>query len=158
MSYSAALKGNNRSNDSRRIGIRSEKIRKAAAAGVRGGLQQLEPRQMMAFSAHVDFAPMSATIASGYHSDYGKTYANRGNGLTYGWNVSNAGQGRERNVNSDQKSDTLRQMRPGDKWEISVPNGTYNVTVAEGDPTYTNSYYKINVEGVLTVNEKDGSG
>jgi hypothetical protein len=159
MSNSAALsnKGNNRSNDSRRIGIRSEKIR-SATAGVQGGLQPLEARELMAFSAHVDFAPMTASIASGYHSDYGKTYGTRGNGLTYGWNVSNAGQGRERNVNSDQKADTLRQMRPGDKWEIAVPNGTYNVTVAAGDPSYTNSNYKINVEGVLTVNEKAGSG
>jgi N-acetylneuraminic acid mutarotase len=36
-------------------------------------------------------------------------------------------------------------------WQMSVPNGTYTVRVVAGDASYTDSIYKINVEGVLTV-------
>jgi hypothetical protein len=37
-------------------------------------------------------------------------------------------------------------------WEISVPNGTYTVHLVAGDAEYIDSIYKLNVEGVLTVN------
>ena len=34
-------------------------------------------------------------------------------------------------------------------WEIAVPNGSYQVHIVSGDPSYTDSVDKINVEGVL---------
>jgi N-acetylneuraminic acid mutarotase len=37
-------------------------------------------------------------------------------------------------------------------WNIAVPNGTYTVRVVSGDAGFTDSIFKINVEGVLTVN------
>src|SRR4051794_33790791 len=101
MSHTAALhqKRNNRSNDSRRAAGNAPAKRAAAVAAARRaadaaftGLQQLEPRQLMSFSAHVDFKPIGSTSAPGYVGDTGAVYANRGNGYTYGWNVSTAGQ------------------------------------------------------------------
>src|SRR5260370_11105959 len=37
-------------------------------------------------------------------------------------------------------------------WQIAVPNGTYTVHLVSGDPSCINSVYKVNVNGVLTVN------
>ena len=58
-------------------------------------------------------------------------------------------------LSPDQRYDTLAHMQKNDanlSWQIAVPNGTYTVRVVAGDPDYTDSDYKINVEGVLTVN------
>src|SRR5262249_4473970 len=41
---------------------------------------------------------------------------------------------------------------PNASWQIAVPNGTYSVHVLAGDPIYTDSIYKINVNGVLVIN------
>jgi len=43
-------------------------------------------------------------------------------------------------------------------WEISVPNGTYNVLIVAGDAAAFDSIYRINVEGVLIVNGTPSSG
>jgi len=160
MSYTAALhqKRNNRSNDSRRAAIKPPSSKRGAAATRRAadaafsGLQQLEPRQLMAFTAHVDFKPIGAISGDGYYGDTGAAYANRGNTLTYGWNVNTLGQGAERHANSSQKYDTLRVIKSGQSWQIAVPNGTYSVHLVAGDPSFYNSVYRINVEGQLTVN------
>ena len=36
-------------------------------------------------------------------------------------------------------------------WEVALPNGQYAVHLVAGDPSYTNSIYKFNAEGVLVV-------
>jgi hypothetical protein len=38
---------------------------------------------------------------------------------------------------------------PNARWEIAVPNGTYNVRVVAGDPSHIDSVFRTNVEGVL---------
>jgi hypothetical protein len=38
------------------------------------------------------------------------------------------------------------QMAGDWKWEIAVPNGMYTVRIVAGDPTATNSNYRINVQ------------
>ena len=57
------------------------------------------------------------------------------------------GTARKRGVNADPRLDTLNQFHAGAKWEVAVPNGTYNVLVSIGDPSYASSF-TINVEGV----------
>jgi N-acetylneuraminic acid mutarotase len=117
-------------------------------------VETLEPRQLMAFSAHINFQPSGVTIPSGYVADTGATYASR-NGLTYGWDADNSANARDKNssLSKDQRYDTLNHMqRNGSrKWEISVPNGTYSVHVVAGDAGFYDSVYKINAEGTLTV-------
>lgn len=108
---------------------------------------------------------------AGYLADTGLAYANRGNGQTYGWftEASLGGvhiaedapeEGRDRdyaNFAGDQRFDTLMHMQrtagpnPNIAWEIAVPNGIYDVTVASGDePNNVGAYdstHVINVEG-----------
>jgi hypothetical protein len=105
----------------------------------------------------VNFQPAGAAVPSGYLADTGLAYANRGNGQTYGWNVNNAAQTRERNASNspDQRYDTLTYLQsaaiPDAVWEIAVANGTYRVRVVSGDPISFSSVFRTTVEGVLTV-------
>lgn len=104
----------------------------------------------------VNFQPSGAPVPAGYLADTGAVYGNRGNGQTYGWNVSNTSFTRDRNStrSADQRYDTLNHMQKSGgarSWEIAVPNGTYTVFVVAGDAGHFDSVYRINVEGVLTV-------
>lgn len=108
------------------------------------------------FAANVNFATSSAAVPAGYVADSGATYSSRGNGLTYGWNIANTTETRQRNAatSPDERYDTFVQMqRPGSatSWQIAVPNGTYLVHLASGDPNFTDSVYRVDVQGTLTV-------
>jgi hypothetical protein len=37
------------------------------------------------------------------------------------------------------------------KWELAMPNGLYQVTLAAGDPDAIDSIYKMNLEGTLAL-------
>src|SRR6266496_2739838 len=118
--------------------------------------ESLEPRQLLhgVLDLHVNFQPASSSIPSGYVADSGQTYGDRGNGWVYGWNALNTSATRDRNVNPDQRYDTFihTQAFGTRTWELAVANGDYQVHVVAGDPSYNDSVYKFNVEGVLTVN------
>ncbi|HYV35366.1 MAG TPA: fibronectin type III domain-containing protein, partial [Gemmataceae bacterium] len=105
------------------------------------------------FAAHINFQPSNVPIPSGYIVDSGLTYAAR-NGLTYGWNVDDSDNTRDRNdpASPDQRYDTLIHMDVTQFWEIAVPNGSYILHIVSGDPSYTDSVHKINVEGALAIN------
>lgn len=95
----------------------------------------------------VNFQPSGSTIPTGYNPDYGDLYGSLGSGLTYGWNISHTDNPRERNINSDQRLDTIMHFHVGGAWEIAAPAGEYAVEVTIGDPAFA-SVYTINVEGV----------
>ena len=111
----------------------------------------------------VNFQAQTTTTPSGYVGDYGQAYdATRGYGWvdTSGAPLSLVGNGRERTAASDKRLDTLvhMQLPPGSSgvstqgaWRASVPNGTYSVTVAVGDPSYIDSHHLIHVEGVTAI-------
>ena len=99
------------------------------------------------FSASINFQGTGATAPAGYFTDSGDTYASRGNGLSYGWNVTHTAYTRESQAVTDRRLATLCRFGSGGVWEIAVPNGTYNVTVAIGDGDEP-STHTINVEGV----------
>jgi hypothetical protein len=94
---------------------------------------------------------------AGYTDDIGLAYGPRGGGLSFGWNLDNTVNARDRNSSSapDERYETLNQMQksnnPNASWKIAVPNGTYTVHLVSGDPSFTNSAYQVNVNGVLTV-------
>src|SRR5205823_4712920 len=60
----------------------------------------------------------------------------------------------DRNAIPEQRYDTFihTQAYGVRTWEAAVPNGQYTVHLVAGDPSFYDSVYKINVEGVLTVN------
>src|SRR5262245_33732919 len=128
--------------------------------------EPLEPRKLMhgddsAFHADINFQPASSPIPDGYLVDAGATFADRGNGFSYGWNADNSANARDRNsLNSaDQLHDTLIHLqRNGSfKWELDVPDGTYSVHLVAGDPDYFDSDFRINVESVQLINGKPSS-
>lgn len=108
--------------------------------------------------AKVNFQAQTTAAPAGYAPDFGQAFDE---GRGYGWEsistgapTSLVGSGRERGVTSiDKRLDTFVQMQaptPG-KWELVVPNGTYNVTVAVGDPSYYDSRHIIRAEGNVIV-------
>lgn len=123
-------------------------------------IESLEPRQLLAFSSNINFQPDGVTPPSGYRVDTGAVYGLRANGMTYGWSADNRANARDRNANSDQRFDTLNHMQIGGNrsWEISVPNGRYQVRLVAGDPSFFDSILKINVEGALAINKTTSSG
>jgi len=109
-----------------------------------------------AFVLKINFQPSSSPVPAGYLVDGGAVFGSRGNGYSYGWNIDNTSFVRDRNSSRspDQRYDTLNHLQKAGgarTWEITVPNGTYNVFAVAGDPDYIDSVFRLNVEGVLTV-------
>ncbi len=112
---------------------------------------------------NINFQPEGAVIPNGYLGDFGLGYdTTRG----YGWvtqeslgnstptPVDLSGLTRDRNLDSDQRLDTLIHLQleqPFGAWEYELDNGTYEVTVGVGDPRWFDSEHAINIEGVETI-------
>jgi probable HAF family extracellular repeat protein len=108
------------------------------------------------YSVSVNFAPAGAPVPVGYRADTGLAYGPRASGLTYGWNVDNSANARDRNAanSPDQRYDTFNHMQKpagATRWELALPNGRYLVHLVAGDPTATDSTYRLTAEGQLVV-------
>jgi fibronectin type 3 domain-containing protein len=119
-----------------------------------------KPKATSLFSAHINFSSSETEIPTGYFNDNGLTFGSHANGLSYGWNQDNTAAARDRNDadSPDELHDSLIHMQkltdPNASWKIAVPNGVYTIHLVAGDPDFTDSYYKINVNGVLAINGK----
>lgn len=142
--------------------FRAKQIRHTS--GTRASIERLEQRQLLAsaaaepaealFAAKVDFQPAWVDIAvPGYVADVGQDYGPQANGLTYGWSTPNQSWARIREF-SNTKWATLNHLGDDNRWAIQVPNGTYRVYIAGGDAAYTNSDYKIDIEGERAIDKK----
>jgi hypothetical protein len=113
------------------------------------------PAAVTAFHIHFTAQTGGDTVA-GYVSDVGLAYGSRGSGLTFGWNINNTANGRDRDATNspDELHDGLAHMQkptnPNAWWGIAVPNGTYSVHLIAGDPSFIDSMYAINVGGTLS--------
>lgn len=109
------------------------------------------------FVAKINFQDTTSQGFAGYLADTGAVFGDRGNGFSYGWNISNATTARNRNAanSPDERYDTLEHLQkpenPNAVWESAVPNGTYTVHVVSGDPNFIDSVFRTNVEGTLAV-------
>lgn len=132
-----------------------------------------------ALSTNVNFQSETAPTPAGYLRDFGEPFGPRTGtgqgpgGLEYGWvdvstgaPLSLVGNGRDRNrTGIDQRFDTVLHMQGNDvprfngvrvpgTWELSVPDGSYDVLVAVGDApsgTVYDSQHSVTVEGVAAV-------
>ena len=124
-------------------------------------IENLESRRLLAFSAFVDFQPPKVPTQSGYRADTGATFADRGSGLSYGWNATNNNAiDRNSKKSPNQAHDTFNQMQKGGNfsWELAVPNGTYNVRVVSGDAVLnTSDFYQVLAEGRQSVQGRPSS-
>jgi hypothetical protein len=108
---------------------------------------RLNPSPPMAFPVRINFQLAGAAIPSGYQPDTGNLFDFRGSGLVFGWNLDHTDVTRERNVNADQRLDTLCHFHANAIWEVALPNGSYSVFVSIGDPGFS-STHTLSVEGV----------
>ena len=124
-------------------------------------IELLERRRLLSdtFAAHINFQPATATVPTGYVADSGAVFGDRGNGLSYGWNAPKPAQVLARKVHKQPSGtdaprfDTFAVMHAkgrGSLWEISVPNGIYQVGITAGDPN-ASGRQRINVNGALVV-------
>ncbi len=107
-----------------------------------------DARVLMAGTPLVDinFQAAGAAVPGGYRADSGLAFADRGNGWTYGWSADHTDVSRDRDINPDQRLDTLLHFHAGATWEIALPNGVYEVTATIGDAGFP-STHTLNVEG-----------
>jgi len=131
-----------------------DRRKRATRTASRCLLESLENRQLMAFSANVNFQPLWSATPSGNYPDVGLSYGSRF-GITYGWNQDNSSNAVRRFQNNDLRLDTFANFGSGNQarsWEIDVPSGTYNVTLSAGDPASNDAYYIVNVENQTAIN------
>jgi glucose/arabinose dehydrogenase len=104
------------------------------------------------WSAKINFQPASAPVPTGYLVDDGSAFGAH-NGLSYGWSGDNTANTRDRDAanSADQRYDTLIHMQktslPDARWEIQLPNGSYDVHVVQGDPGHIDSTFALSAEG-----------
>ena len=108
----------------------------------------------------INFQSSGAPIPDGYLPEYGDPFGEHDSGWNYGWDQNIRSGARDRNSGNapDQRYDTINHLQQagGDKiWEIEVPNGTYNLFLVCGDPSYTDQTNNFDVEGVL-LEDPDG--
>lgn len=85
-----------------------------------------------------------STPLSGWLLDNGAVRAARNN-LYYGWDTAQSGL--NRTANPDIVLNTFMQMGAASRWQISVPNGTYQVKAYLGDAAAVTTGMTLNVEG-----------
>jgi N-acetylneuraminic acid mutarotase len=122
-------------------------------------LETLEGRRLFhgEFGIKINFGPEGVDAPDGYVADDGRAFADRGNGLQFGWDSDNFN-GRVRRVaGASLEYKTLNYMQQGGdrSWEIVVPeNGLYSVRVVAGDGQYIGGRMRIAVEGQITVSDR----
>ena len=113
------------------------------------------------FEAHVNFQKSTPAAPTGYFVDAGHVFGDRGNGLTYGWDLDATASARDRNstLSPDQRYDTLNHMQyyGARTWEIAVPDGQYTVHLVGGDPSESGLSLAMAVEGTIAINGRTSS-
>lgn len=122
----------------------------------KGGVGLSQSTISKAFSLAVNFQPATAPVPEGYVADSGLAYDDtRG----YGWTVVSFKDMFDRNDPSspDQTYDTLINTYPDAVWELKVPNGSYNVKVLVGDPSYPYAINSVQVESSSLIDKEKTS-
>ena len=122
------------------------------------------------YFARVNFQDAKFSPPTNYIADTGAGYGDRGNDFTFGWidaatgvatdhfdaargaarGVTDASTDNDKKLRSYNMLDRINRGTPRD-WEIAVPNGTYRIEVAAGDPTSFDSKHVIRAEGVTLI-------
>jgi N-acetylneuraminic acid mutarotase len=126
-------------------------------------IETLETRALLTggFSAAINFQPARVPVPAGYLADSGQSFADRGNGYTYGWNGNDARFVHyipRPKVAPDLRYDTFAvttravgRRNPGRIWQIEVPNGQYTVDLVAGDGTVGWGLSQFLVNGTLAI-------
>jgi len=104
-----------------------------------------------AVNVSINFQPAGSAVPSGFSVDSGASYSDQ-NG--YGWVSPPSSFGtrdRDNSLSASQAYDTFIHVAPTGVWEYKLDNGTYNVTVVVGDPTYPDETSAVQVEQQVVV-------
>lgn len=102
----------------------------------------------------INFQPSSAPIPTGFQPDSGESFQISN---AYGWLSGPSSQGtrdRDSAESENQAFDTFIHVEPSSVWEITVPNGSYTVTVVNGDPSWPKGSQNVQAEGVTIIDNK----
>ena len=119
-------------------------------------IESLEARTLLSAAAQINFGPAAVASPAGYLVDSGQTFADRGNGFSYGWNGKRPAivhQRHARRDGADIRFDTfalLEKQGRGSSWQIALPNGAYSVEVAAGAPG-VGGRYSVIADGVTLI-------
>lgn len=103
------------------------------------------------FNLAVNFQPSNVAIPTGFVVDSGASFDTA---KGYGWTIAPASQGtrdRDSSLSPDQAYDTMIAVAPSAKWEATLPNGTYSVTICAGDPGWPAGTPSIQAEGTSAI-------
>ena len=115
-----------------------------------------EPPAPTPLEVKVNFQPTSGSTPAGYLVDAGTNYGKHAT-RWYGWSFNLSHAVKRRNAVADVRLDTIITAQNA-TWEIELPNGTYDVTVASGDPTVATTA-TVTAEGVTVwTNAAIGAG
>ena len=104
-------------------------------------VESLEQRLLLAGDTYlVNFQPAGSPAPNRYLEDTGLVFGSRGDGLSYGWSIDHTNVARERNLQADQRLDTLVHFHQNQKWEFALANGNYSVAVSIGDPQFGSAH------------------
>lgn len=122
----------------------------AGDADVVGGITAGAPdgTDGSAVDVRINFQPRDAPAPEGWATDHGLTHRPQG-GLTYGWSADHTDHARLRpGATGDALTRSLVIVKRYADWQLDLPAGTYDVTVALGDPLYATSPVNLTAEGV----------
>ena len=104
-------------------------------------------------SLKINFQPTNAPVPLGYFPDTGTEFGAKSNGLSYGWNPSQAAFAKQSKATNSAvvRYNSFIEMESNAVWEIEVPDGVYGVHAVAGAPTATADVYRLEVEGVLAI-------
>jgi beta-galactosidase len=110
--------------------------------------------------AWIVFQPAGLSVPTGYLADNGAGFDDRGNGFSYGWDADTSGDAYVRHVALDPRYDRgIAMQTHGDRvWGIYLPNGTFDIHIVSGDPSFVNSIYQLDINGIQAVSGGVRSG
>ncbi len=100
----------------------------------------------------INFQLDGAITPTRYLADKGEVFGLRAGGYQYGWSSDHTDVARDRELQPDQRLDTLLHFHEFQNWEFELDNGDYHVTVSIGDAQF-DSIHTLNVEGSNLWNE-----
>ncbi len=99
----------------------------------------------------INFQPADVPVPDGFVVDSGLSFdASRG----YGWVTGPDSLGlrdRDSTYSASQEYDTLVHVAPTSAWEATVPNGTYTVTICDGDASWPQGTQNVQAESVSVI-------
>jgi hypothetical protein len=131
-----------------------------AAGGIAAGAGEARAQSV---SVSISFQPATFPLQTGFIGDFGLTFGARGNGFSYGWNVSHTSRtfsysplpGWE-SVWGAQWSVIRMITGSSTTWEIAVPNGSYDISILAAGYQCQGTLQQIAAEGTLVVNATPG--